>query len=286
MKVYTTIYTLFLFLIPFLGIAQTYEHTLKEEKRWHISKSIGMGISIDNYYVTTCDTSINAKNYFRLDEIFSLNPQYNPVLIGFVREDTTAQKVYFLNTNDLSEELIIDYTLSVGDSFNFVNYSSYLEVVHVDTLFFNGKLRKTIHFEGYGQGIPYPRFIAGMGNGFWGVNRNYPPSLGAGYNHGGLEQSGFTCAHATPIQKIHKEEQALRTFPNPCSNSIHIELGDYKTSETLTKKGVIYDFTGKIVKTFEIEKEKVLALHSLIDGMYFLKVDGFKTMKIIKHNNQ
>jgi hypothetical protein len=286
MRIYTTIYALFLFLIPFLGISQTYEHTLIEEKKWDISQSIGMGVTVHNYYVTTCDTSINSKNYFRLDEVFPLNLQYNPVLIGFVREDTTAQKVYFLDTNNLSEELIIDYTLSVGDSFNFVNYSSYLEVVHVDTLFMNGKFRKTIHFEGYGQGIPYPRFIEGMGNGFWGVNRNYSASLGAGYNHGGLEQSGFTCAYTTPIQKIHKEEQTLRTFPNPCTNSIHIELDDYKQSGTLIKEGVMYDFTGRIVKTFEIEKEKVLPLHSLIDGMYFLKVDGFKTVKIIKQNNK
>jgi len=282
MKTYTIIYALFLLLIPFIGTTQTYEHTLKEEKKWDISQSIGMGVTIHNYYVTTCDTSINSKNYFRLDEVFPLNSQYNPVLIGFVREDTTAQKVYFLDTNDLSEELIIDYTLSVGDSFNFVNYSSYLDVVHVDTLYLNGKFRKTIHFEGYGQGIPYPRFVEGMGNGFWGVNRNYNASFGAGYNHGGTEQSGFTCAYTTPLQKVHKEAQTLRTFPNPFTNSIHIELVDYKQYETLAKKGIIYDFTGKIVTVFEIEKEKELSLDFLINGMYFLRVDGFKTVKIIK----
>lgn len=286
MKIFNVVYSLFFLLIPFVGISQNYEHTLKEEKRWHISQDIGMGVTINNYYVTTCDTTINAKTYFRLDEVFPLNSQYSPILIGFVREDSVAQKVYFLDTNDINEELIIDYTLSVGDSFNFVNYSSYLDVVHVDTLLMNGKMRRVIHFEGYGQGSPYPRFIAGMGNGFWGVNRNYNSSLGAGYNHGGLEQSGFNCAYTTPIQKINQEERTLSAFPNPFSNSIRIELDDYKPSGTLVKKGVIYDFTGRIVKVFEIEKNKTLSLDFLTNGLYFLKVDGFKTTKIVKQSNQ
>jgi hypothetical protein len=285
MKMYSIICSLCFLLIPFIGTSQNYEHTLKEEKRWHISQDIGMGATANNYYVTTCDTSINSKNYFRLDEVFPSSSQYNPVLIGFVREDSIAQKVYFLDTNDLSEELIIDYTLSVGDSFNFVNYSSYLDVVHVDTLFMNGKFRRAIHFQGYGQGIPYPRFIAGMGNGFWGVNRNYNAFFGRGYNHGGLEQSGFNCAYTTPIQETLKEEHTFNSFPNPFTNSIQIELNDYKQSGVLVKKGVIYDFTGKIVKVFEIEKNKTLSLESLSNGMYFLTIEGFKTIKIIKQSN-
>lgn len=285
MKIFNIVYSLFFLIIPFLGISQTYEHTLKEEKRWHISEHIGMGVISDLYYVTTCDTSINSKNYFRLDQVYLNSPQYPSNLLGFVREDTIAQKVYFLNINDTSEELIIDYTLTVGDSFNFVNYSTYIDVVHVDTLFVNGKYRKAIHFRGYGQGGPYPRFIEGMGNGFWGVHRNYNSS-GTEYNHGGPDQSGFTCAFTTPIQKINKEERTLSTFPNPFSNSIRIELDDYKPSGILVKKGVIYDFTGRIVKVFEIEKNKTLSLDFLTNGLYFLKVDGFKTVKIVKQSNQ
>jgi hypothetical protein len=270
---------LLLLLIPLMGLSQTYQKTLKPGKSWEVCEPIGMGVTSTTPYVTICDTIINSTQYYNVYQ-YSGSPSSNLFLLqGFVREDSLTQKLYFLDTNSVNEKLIVDYTLVVGDSFNY--RGNMYGVVLVDTMSTVLGPRKTIHFDGYGFGNPYLRFIEGQGNGFWGVAKNHD-GWGMEAVCGTNDNSGVSCGNVLPIDNIIKKEQSIQVYPNPFNESISIEL-DYNKGIT-NHIGNIYDLTGKRVATFDIQKQKNIQVNHLSLGVYFLRIEGFKSIKLIKQN--
>lgn len=274
-------HTLLCLLIPLLSFSQTYKKTLKSGKQWHIQEHIGMGASSSDYFTTICDTVINAKHYYQIHRVSNSNTSFSPIL-GFVREDTLAQKVYYLDTNAVQEELISDYTLTVGDSFNFTWYtpSFKLPVVNVDTMYINQAMRKVIHFPGAGQG-PYLRFIEGVGVGFWGIYRNYDSFINNEFVSDVIENTGISCNNLPSYKIVDQQEARVYIFPNPVRQGISIKIED--TSYTLEQQiGIIYNALGQAVQRFEMQHQKDLSLTHLAMGVYFIQIGNFPAIKIIK----
>jgi hypothetical protein len=63
---------------------------------------------------TTQDTVINSMTYKVVESTADLNP--NACLVGFIREDTSARKVYFIDNLMNPEILLYDFSMTVGDT--------------------------------------------------------------------------------------------------------------------------------------------------------------------------
>jgi hypothetical protein len=71
---------------------------------------------------------------------------------GYLREDTTNGRIWFLN-QDLNEEiLVVDMSLVASDTFEIIDYDNKKNKVIVDTVFYNNNL-KHIRFHSAHIGI-------------------------------------------------------------------------------------------------------------------------------------
>jgi hypothetical protein len=78
-----------------------------------------------------------------------------------------------------------------------------------------------------------------------------------------------------PVNKVEMElQKSIVVFPNPVTNTLHIEFTDPSTANT---KLDIYDPMSRKVKIFFLsgfEKNIALPLGDLPTGAYFIKFDG------------
>lgn len=65
----------------------------------------------NSYFQTDGDTNLNNVIYKKI----IITDLFSTCLAGFIREDTSARKVYFVNTIGGGEELIYNFSLNVGD---------------------------------------------------------------------------------------------------------------------------------------------------------------------------
>jgi Secretion system C-terminal sorting domain len=69
----------------------------------------------------------------------------------------------------------------------------------------------------------------------------------------------------------------INIYPNPANNEINISNLESKTN------GFIYNSIGQKVKVFEAENNSTISISELTTGIYFLKLDGFISEKLIKN---
>jgi hypothetical protein len=69
---------------------------------------------------TTTDTVIGSYTYKIL-----MNTLYTPCLMGYVREDTAARKIYFIDNTSSTEKMLYDFSMQVGDTITFNFLSSF-----------------------------------------------------------------------------------------------------------------------------------------------------------------
>lgn len=115
----------------YFSFGQSYESIFGDTSTsWAIAKEIPDAMYTDSIFTAT-DTSFDGHNY---KSVKDLSYDY-----GFIREDTTLGQVWFYSKDDNTEYLIMDLTLSVGDSFQ-INTFQGTEFPIVDSVYFmNGK---------------------------------------------------------------------------------------------------------------------------------------------------
>ena len=148
----TIFFVLFVFFLQDSLRAQTYIPTVAKGKVWGIKYPVGMGAY--KYYSTRveCDTTINLIQY---NNVYLMG---NTICkLGSIREDTINHKVYFVDTGSSIENMILDYDLVQGDSFNGMT----VVLVYYQVKF--GQLRKVILFT-----QPY-EWIEGIGASMYGL---------------------------------------------------------------------------------------------------------------------
>lgn len=117
---------------------QQYHPLLDSANYWHYSANyfpVKLQIATDCSYpmffdrgegqFTSGDTIINSLVYKIMD---AGDPQF-PCRFGYIREDTSARKVYFLDNNGSPEILLYDFSMQVNDSLyiNFIASNGYFE---------------------------------------------------------------------------------------------------------------------------------------------------------------
>lgn len=234
------------------------------------------------HYETGSDTIINSKTYVKIigsPVITSgATPCYYagivPGYIGALRDDSIANKVFFIYESQTTDSLLFDYNLNVGDTVKGIldPIYTYAFVTSIDSVLINTQYHKRWNLD-YCSGYSF-YFIQGIGS-----NLGLIESFGCGagivsylicvMDSSGSIYSGsvspYGCQLITSIDNFKSEKEALRIFPNPASSEINISIGveninDYEIN--------IINVLGKIQKV-KIENSKI-SVSNLASGVYFI----------------
>lgn len=259
-----------------------YLFTLKDGKKWTIRSAIKgspgiQGLGYLNYeYILKCDTILpNGHTYHILYKLLWNN---TIELKGYLREDTTAQKVYFVSKNNLTQEhIMMDLDLAVGDTLVYLGVPIVVKSVH--TLFRYGKNRKTIDFHPVDVGVTYSiRFYEGIGTNYRGVIGSHSM-----FNSSCLDvvdSSGITCSTVLVPDPPPTPPMVapLRVSPNPASTNIEISTGSGSNPKLVT----IYNMVGIVMDSFYVGGGLIYDVTDLSTGLYLIVVEGLDPVKFYK----
>ena len=232
------------------------------------------GVSIGEYYLYQYtikgDTVIGGNDYKIINRSGKKanGTLYFNVNIGFIRDDTVAKKVYFRFNNGISDTLLFDFSLNIGDTLrNMLNvpnsYGYTLFVDSIDSILLANKY--------------YKRFILGAIDPFGNPSVLEPPYLieGIGSSFGLIEPidelymdaTGYTlwcfslddttlfpsftpdpCEMIVGIEEPENNSPAMTIAPNPFSNETTISYSLTKSDQVTLS---IYDITRRLVTVLE-----------------------------------
>lgn len=283
-----------LFLMVQLNVATAQYQSLfgDTQTSWNIIKGNMWGIGTDSL-VTVSDTTINSLNYKKIlyYDISSSNAQIEPI-VGFLREDSFQGKAWYFNTTDTTEQLIMDLSLSIADTFYVGgSWNAYPGYHPVDSIWIEsgrkhvrldlvnsygavGHNDKVIFIEGVGTNI-------GIGYQDVYYADNFPYLLCAYKNTDLVYQNAHpefmgNCNYTTVGVDDYPERSALKIYPNPSSaGEVTIE---YKNENSKYLTVAIYSNNGKLMlsqQTTSFENTRVNT-HDFPAGIYFISIQNEK----------
>lgn len=220
---------------------------------------------------TVYDTTFNNFNYKYVQNSYFIG------FSGFLREDTLLGKAWFYAPLTATEELIMDLSLNVGDTFYLNSYN----ITVVDSIYYlNGK--KHIQFDkiiyAYNDTITAFKpltFIEGVGS-----------NAGIIYQHGWGQQNYLLCASKdfsqiyvdsffngncyvtwVGIDELNNKTN-WKLYPNPFSEFAILKIDDVLYEESSI---FIYDVYGRLVKEMNniTSNEIIINKNNLQNGIYF-----------------
>lgn len=261
-----TILLYFVLLFPLYLIGQTYTPTVVEGRKWTFSYHT-TGPS-NFYHYLKCDTILDNHIYHVIWHYNSNTDPYSATIGGYVREDTTAQQIYYKRNATTPEKLIIDYTLQVSDTITYLD--NLFTVYSTGITFIEGQNRKTVQLlAGGAVGMTY---YEGLGVHRSGVLPNIPRLFNS------IVDLNINCQTPVNVIQIEDKEAVLTLSPNPCYASLQLNLD----TQELPFIAAIYNASGMLVQRKIIEQNS-LDVHTLPSGMYVLKIEGKKPTIFTKY---
>lgn len=269
---------LFLFSFTFfhaLPGQSDYQQTVIPGAKWTIRKGQGMGSFGYSEMAISCDTlRANEKEYLAVQLLSDVNGA--TCALGYVREDTIEQKLYFIPEEDENQQeiLIVDYSLEKGDTF--VNYRGIEYIVDtVREIDFFGQPTKFIDF----GLMASDGFIVGFGSYMSGPVLNCEGFT----NIDDYEVSETACSQLTGSEEsIFK--RAIRISPNPAYDQLSIELGASGESAFMLR---IFSAQGyQLMQTRLNRGGNSIELNHLPKGLLFLEFSNASdrfTHRLIYH---
>ena len=255
------------------------------------------------YYVNNCfqyyiagDTLINSyihKKIFRsyvLYNVVSWTPPVNPPgppdsgYVGALKDDSIANKTFFVFKNTTTDSLLYDYNLIVGDTMKgFISpYPSIYDMVvlSIDSVLIKGQYRKKWNFAHFNNDSTY--FIEGIGSNAglieplntYAIDFKYRYLVCVKDSTGTLFTSSHSSAMGCNLIVSGTNEIDLinncSIFPNPFTTSTTIQTSINLKSATLN----IYNALGQEIKTINniSGKEITLQRDNLPEGIYFIRL--------------
>jgi hypothetical protein len=223
---------------------------------------------------------------------YMYTPTYFSYYNGAYREDTLNRKVFYLAPDSISETLLYDFDLNLGDTlpktyFNTSNiyYNYYVTniVTSIDSILIDGKYHKRFEISSWDWSTffhPYAYLIEGIGSTFGLLGCLRPdPEIPIGSTLLCFKQNGLTvfpdstyqCDIISSIKdnEIYKEHY-IQIFPNPFNLTAEISfLKNYKTIDL-----TLFDLQGKIIKSKTYKDLNKINLDRLEieNGIYFLRM--------------
>jgi len=202
-------------------------------------------------------------------------------LIGFLRQDTISDKVYFRNLND-SVHLIFDFSLSIGDTLTSLVVNG--AVSGIDSIFTSIGIKKR-YFVDPGLSLSHLQYAESVGylygdgllNGWQylnvGIHKDFRLICMKSQGNLVYQQGASTCAldfehHSTSIEE--KQNTHLIVYPNPVQNVLTLESLFYNS---VIK---ILDIRGGVIESYEFPNSIRFQMNvsSLQTGVYILQIKG------------
>ena len=283
MRMKSTIILLIFLLTGFFSFSQNYESIFgSQSTQWNMTIGNLWGTGSTKHTVLG-DTLLNEKEYKIIDGYFDFESRE---YLGFLREDTISGKVWYCNSKDTSEILIMDMNLNVGDSMYIGgNWNSFPGNYKVDSIYYLNN-KKHIRFDFKIPFLEQEPFVliegitSNLGFRFqdWKYINNFDPILLCSYKNGTKIYGSEPCE--IPIQGI-KESQnksKIEIFPNPFIDVIKVQVhGNNKQ-----KKYKILNLDGKQILNGAFTFAKTLDLSKLTSGIYLIIVTNDNNLIIGK----
>lgn len=252
--------------------AQGYQPILNGDSvSWDIAYKEMSGIQSFKLITVLSDDSIYYELY---SNMYLYDPDADPELyMGKLREDTVSGKIWYVDIYDHEEALIMDMTLSVGDTFE-INPGHWHTV---DSVFYKNN-RKIIQFDlSSAHWIEKVQFIEGVGPNMSILYRYdawYYFYATCQYQNNELvyiNDNGYFFDGCSPLPtgiSSFLEMNAIQIYPNPTQSKIWINL-NFAHHDTTTIS--IYDSKGRIVLREDFYgSNHMFNLDDLRNGIYFV----------------
>lgn len=204
-------------------------------------------------------------------EPFGLSDQN--YIVGFMREDTLARKIYFWDINYNYEYLTYDFNLQIGDSLLLPYLDSVVitldTILEINTL--GETVRKMFKFSGNYMYEGNDFYLEGIGGASTLVFPfDYSFEFGADIRC--VQRNGLPlynmedCAFIVKTKEI-KSLKEIKVFPNPTKDILYCEATNLATIEQVQ----LFDLRGKLLKSMTVF-EGVFSLEDIAEGIYLLVI--------------
>ena len=297
---------LLIVILPLLAVSQQNYPLIKDGGVWREARA-AVNTPPDPWWIhkhqylmegDTVFNNINYKKIYSCDYSPAIN---NKSFFGGIRQDSLNKVFIYLDTGSviesafslqpLTEYLLYDFSLNVGDTFNVVNSrDSILVLSSVDSVLINNNYRKRWHF---GGDRTWLEGIGSVGGLFFPLQycfeedqmlTCYEDSI-INWLNPELAQNGIDC-FSVGIKPIDTQVELSKAYPNPCLDFITIDFNQNIARNTSVE---IYNLLGQFIKSFALPanfKKANIDVSSLKRGVYIYKVltvDGIiNTGKFIK----
>lgn len=283
--------------------SQEYHKLIRPNTYWDIYEVILPEMCytyINRIYFTNNDTLLIGHSY-RISREYPFQP-VNPgffcppftisnesyITNKFLREDTTAKKVYMYIDEWLNphEDLLYDFSLNVGDTLKseYQGQGDTLICCAIKTVTLqNNETRKKFMFKSNYciDSLFYIESIGGDQGLFWPIL--CPFEAYAGYfcqSENGINLWGNQCDYYF-VGNENKNDVKVSIFPNPAHGYLNISIPDFESHLILR----LYSCQGVLLKTISIQNRlKSIPINEIVPGSYFYEIrsDNFiKNGKLI-----
>ncbi len=206
--------------------------------------------------------------------------------VGAIRSDNILKKVFILPRDSLTEYLLYDFNMIVGDTVQgWLNYSSFLGwfptvlvVGSIDSILIVNQYRKRFNFMVPGApGTPIPQFIEGIGSTFdpftgplyefeWGIRLTCFRQNGQVI----YPDTNSSCI-LTEVAEKQNLSSEVSIFPNPFLSEITISIQRQNVKYlTFSIKNIFGQVVLEDQESFAVSDNASIDLSSLSQGIYYL----------------
>jgi hypothetical protein len=267
-------------LIALCSYGQPYEPVISTDSTsWDIAWKELFGNVMGSLYSVSNKDSIYNDLYFLG---FYSNAEY----VGKIREDVNTGKIWYTPPDYTDEYLIMDLSLTVGDTFDLPVYNTTIPIEVVDIYYINQ--RKCIEFDYQTEWDEPLRFIEGVGRNiamcsFWFGEFTY---VACKYNAGELayvnSNPNFIGCELDPtgINTVHSN--AVQVYPNPAGERLFVACDGLECHEMTVS---IFNVNGMEVYRNIVNANETIDLTTFNKGLYLIQIfynNHFKNIKLIK----
>jgi len=270
--------------ITTMGQNSVYHPFPDSNATWNIHALFFTYPPINDYYtiLISGDTLINNIEYHKLlipyiqsareSGIYHTVAGYN----GAIRQDTVNKKVFIIPTDSITEQLLYDFDMQVGDTVkgyieNMLNQKDVVE--SIDSVLVDNSFRKRWKI----NSIYNIFFIEGVGS-TYGLIEYSPGSVidAPDFSITCFSQNGVTiypdtvtnCEIITSVHSVKTGNYPIKIYPNPSKVSFTIE-----TDNTLCfKEFLVIDRYGKILIREPFKDTSMVNIKDLQPGFYIVKI--------------
>lgn len=218
----------------------------------------------------------NGNKYWKIEQIASAT--YTPVSdVIYLHDDTSARKIFSIDTNTNVTKVLYDFTLQPGDSMNYLlpNETLYVDSVHYHLV--NGINRKHVYLHSNQLVFPNPVvWIEGIGSTFNLTVSTMSQLIEEIHTlqcqeFDGYENFGNTasCANFVTAVSDFSTSNKIRVYPIPCQDRLYI--ASERMDDLLEAK--IYTLDGRLLLSSTHEQMvPSLCVRDIPSGLYRLSL--------------